>query len=445
MPNPPLSERLLALWDHLGLGAAHVATQIPADLADFAARHPTRVAGAVLCAPVRLDPTPFAAVAARTLLIGGDRGLTAATTERAAARLPGAQRLVLADYDALGWSDVVADRSGAIAGRMTEFLAPLAADTVRDDARDGVHAGLAYRITGAGPALVLLPFFLAPTQWDPAIATLARHFTVVVLGGPFLGGVAMLEDRARAPTYQAMFRTLIDLMAPRPGEAILDVGGGSGALDRALARRLGGANPITAVDPNGFLRREAAALAAAEGLGDTLRFVPGNAEALPFADNAFGCAFSVTVLEECDADRALAELVRVVAPGGRIGVIVRAIDLPQWWNVSAPASLHTTLTTPPQSVAPGGVADASLYRRLRAAGLRDLVCYPFLVTLDDPDGPIWRYREDFVRAQMSAEAATAWDAARDAAHRDGLLIAAHALHCAVGTKPSPSGLKGAAP
>jgi hypothetical protein len=48
---------------------------------------------------------------------------------------------------------------------------------------------------------------------------------------------------ARAPTYQAMFRTLIDLIAPVPGEAILDVGCGSGALDRALARRLAGANP----------------------------------------------------------------------------------------------------------------------------------------------------------------------------------------------------------
>jgi len=47
---------------------------------------------------------------------------------------------------------------------------------------------------------------------------LAQTFTVITLGGPHLGGVATLEDRARAPTYQAMFRTLIDLMAPAPGE-----------------------------------------------------------------------------------------------------------------------------------------------------------------------------------------------------------------------------------
>src|SRR5579862_95051 len=96
----PLVERLLALWDHLGLARAHVASQIPADLADLAARHPARVAGLVLCTPVRLDPGPFAAVAARTLMISGDSGLTAEATARAATRLPGAERLVLERYEA---------------------------------------------------------------------------------------------------------------------------------------------------------------------------------------------------------------------------------------------------------------------------------------------------------------------------------------------------------
>src|SRR4029077_9648296 len=126
--------------------------------------------------------------------------------------------------------------------------------------REGAHAGITYRIEGRGPALVLLPFFLAPSQWAPAVARLAQHFSVITLGGAHLGGVATLEDRARAPTYQAMFRTLIDLMAPRPGEAILDVGCGAGSLDRLLARRLGKANAITAIDTNPFLLREAQAL-----------------------------------------------------------------------------------------------------------------------------------------------------------------------------------------
>ena len=48
------------------------------------------------------------------------------------------------------------------------------------------------------------------------------------------------------------------------------------------------------------------------------------------------------------------------------------------------------ITPPPQSVAGSGVADSSLYRRMRRAGLADLVSFPFLVTLDQPAGPIWR-------------------------------------------------------
>ena len=147
---------------------------------------------------------------------------------------------------------------------------------------------------------------------------LARSFSVITLGGRHLGGVAALEDRARAPTYQAMFRTLVDLMAPKPGETLLDVGCGSGALDRLLARRLGAGNSITAVDVNPFLLEEAAVLAKAESVERSIRFAPGRAEALPFGDAAFDCVFSVTVLEECDADRALREMVRVTRPGGRI-------------------------------------------------------------------------------------------------------------------------------
>ena len=123
---------------------------------------------------------------------------------------------------------------------------------------------------------MLLPFFLAPSQWAPAIERLARQFTVITLGGAHLGGVATLEDRARAPTYQAMFRTLIDLMAPEPGEAILDVGCGSGSLDRLLAARLGKTNAITAVDINPFLLREAAGARRRRTVSTSvIRFVTG--------------------------------------------------------------------------------------------------------------------------------------------------------------------------
>jgi ubiquinone/menaquinone biosynthesis C-methylase UbiE len=232
-----------------------------------------------------------------------------------------------------------------------------------------------------------------------------------------------------------MFRTLVDLIAPKPGEEILDVGCGAGSLDRLLAQRLGGSNPITAIDLNPYWLREAEALAAEDGVAGMIRFLPGNAEAVPFPDNSFDAVFSVTVLEECDADRAIAEMMRVTRPNGRIGIVVRAVDLPQWWNVDLPEAIRRKVTPPPQSVAAKGVADASLYRRMKRAGLEDLVCFPTLITLDRPGSPIWRYREDHVLSLLDPEELAVWHAAREKAVQDGVLLSAHPLHAAVGRKP----------
>jgi SAM-dependent methyltransferase len=427
--NP--TDRLVALLDHLGIGRAHVASQIPSDMAGLAAAHADRIGGIVCVTPIRLDPAPFAAVADRLLIIAGEYGPTFEVTTRAAARLPGAHHFILDGYEAQGWADTAADRTHELIEAMAVFLAGRAAD-VPNAAGESSHAGVTYSIAGSGPALILMPFFLAASQWAPAVPELAKHFTVIIIGGRHLGGVAMLEDRASMPSYRAMFRGIVDALAPQPGEAILDVGCGAGSLDRQLARLVD--NQITAIDPNGFLQREAATLAAEEGLAGRIDFRPGNAEALPLPDAAFGCVFSVTVLEECDADKAIAEMIRVTRPGGRIAIVVRAIDLPQWWNLDVPEPIRRKITPTPRSVAPLGVADASLYRRMRRAGLTDLVSYPCLITLDRPDGPIWRYREDHVVSLLDAEELVAWHAARAKAEAEGTLLAAHALHCCVGTK-----------
>jgi ubiquinone/menaquinone biosynthesis C-methylase UbiE len=430
------ADRLVALMDHLGVGTAHFGTAIPRDISGMAVEHPERLAGIVLCVPSRLDPAPLTGIADRVLMISGERGPAAEATARAAARLPAAERSVLAGYEAPGsWSDAVAERTQEIAERIIAFLRGHHADAPPAAPKGGSHAGISYQVEGSGPALILLPFFLAPSQWTPAIPRLAQQFTVVTTGGPYLGGVASLEDRARMPSYRAMFRTLIDVIAPLPGEAILEIGCGAGSLVRLLAQRLGAANPITAADVNPFLLGEAGQLAAADGLAGLIQFRQANAEALPFEDNSYDCVYSVTVFEECDAGRAIAEAMRVVRPGGRVGFVVRALDMRQWWNLALPEAILRKVEAPPRSVAPSGIADRSLYRRMREAGFRDLVCFPSMVTLDRPGGPIWRNREDHILSLLSPDELAVWHAERDRAEAEGLLFMAHPLHCAVGTKP----------
>src|SRR5689334_15159820 len=116
------TERLVALLDHLGIGVAHIATQMPGDIAGLAAGYGARLGGIVLCVPTRLDPAAFAAFPDRVLMISGEVGLTADVTARAAERLAGSRRVVLAGYDAPGWADVVADSTDAIVDEMTTFL-----------------------------------------------------------------------------------------------------------------------------------------------------------------------------------------------------------------------------------------------------------------------------------------------------------------------------------
>jgi hypothetical protein len=74
---------------------------------------------------------------------------------------------------------------------------------------------------------------LAPSQWDPLIATLSARYCTISLGGPLLGVVGILEERGRS-NYLAMVKSLLDLVDIHPNEVVLEVGGGSGSLSARL-------------------------------------------------------------------------------------------------------------------------------------------------------------------------------------------------------------------
>jgi hypothetical protein len=133
----------------------------------------------------------------------------------------------------------------------------------------------------------------------------------------------------------------------------------------------------------------------------------------------------------------LSEIVRVTRPGGRVGIVVRAIDLPFWVNLPLDPALKAKVDAPGiigGGAAPNGVADASLYRRLSALGLTGLRCFPQLVSVVPGSERIERYQQQILAALTPAEA-EAFRTAAVAAERDGTFFIAQAYHCAVGTKP----------
>jgi ubiquinone/menaquinone biosynthesis C-methylase UbiE len=141
-------------------------------------------------------------------------------------------------------------------------------------------------------------------------------------------------------------RALLDAVHVRPGEVILEIGCGSGVVLREIARRTAGASPITGIDLNPYLLREATSIATSEGLADRFTLQEGNAEAFALASNSVDVAFSCTVMEEGNAERMLAEMVRVTRPGGRIAVTVRSLDMPWWVNPPLSPELRSKVNRP---------------------------------------------------------------------------------------------------
>jgi SAM-dependent methyltransferase len=178
-------------------------------------------------------------------------------------------------------------------------------------------------------------------------------------------------------------------------------------------------------------------LARRAGLLDHIDFGEGRAEALPLPDGAVDVALSSTVFEEGEADLMLSEIIRVTRPGGRVGITVRAVDMPFWVNLPLDPGLKAKVDAPGiigGGAAPNGVADMSLYRRLGALGLTGLRCFPQMVSVVPGSERIERYQQQILAALTPAETA-AFQQAVAAAERDGTFFIAQSYHCAVGTKP----------
>lgn len=126
--------------------------------------------------------------------------------------------------------------------------------------------------------------------------------------------VADTYDRVRTDFHTRPAADLVALVAPSAGGRVLDVGTGTGAAAVEAAKSVGSEGFVVGVDPS----LEMLGRARDRGVG---RLVAGKALDLPFAGGVFDAVVaSFVVFLFTRYETALFDMIRVVRPGGKVGV-----------------------------------------------------------------------------------------------------------------------------
>ncbi|MGC9369402.1 MAG: bifunctional demethylmenaquinone methyltransferase/2-methoxy-6-polyprenyl-1,4-benzoquinol methylase UbiE [Paracoccaceae bacterium] len=114
---------------------------------------------------------------------------------------------------------------------------------------------------------------------------------------------------------------MMDWLAPRPGQRLLDVAGGTGDISFRFLKRAPGATAVV-LDMTESMLVEGRQRAEAAQMEDSLDWVVGDAMALPFKDNSFDVyTISFGIRNVTRIEDALSEAYRVLRPGGRLMVL----------------------------------------------------------------------------------------------------------------------------
>lgn len=181
-------------------------------------------------------------------------------------------------------------------------------------------------------------------------------------------------DGSGVPFFVPAAQGLVEALDPRPGERALDIGCGRGAATTLLARAVLPAGSVDAVDLSPAMVEHTRALLAQEGLaGRTAVMDAGDPDLPPGSFDVVASSLVLFFLPE--PATALARWVRLLAPGGRIGLTTFGTEHPVWTALNAlfrpwlpPGMLDPKVVGPDAPFS----SDAGMEGLLRDAGATDV-------------------------------------------------------------------------
>jgi SAM-dependent methyltransferase len=237
------------------------------------------------------------------------------------------------------------------------------------------------------------------------------------------GNAAEVYERALVPAVFAPWAPLVVKLAdPRPGERVLDVACGTGVVSRLAAQRVGPTGTVVGLDLNpGMLAVAASTVASQAPAGAPITWREASATAMSLPDGSFDVVYCQLGLQFFpDRAAALREMHRVLAPGGRLGLMVwRGIEHSPGFGIFAAAlARHVSGEAAGIMRAPFALRDAEKLRGLiGAAGFRDIALRPVQGTVRFPSAARFA-QEQVAGSPLAGHVAKVSDEARGALARE---------------------------
>lgn len=132
------------------------------------------------------------------------------------------------------------------------------------------------------------------------------------------GKYDLMNDLMSFGAHRLWKRFFVSTSGVRPGDRVLDLAGGTGDIAALLLPRVGEKGEVIVGDINASMLRTGRDRLLDRGLLSRLRWAQLNAESLPFPDASFDAVTIAFGLRNfTDKQKALAEMQRVLKPGGR--------------------------------------------------------------------------------------------------------------------------------